>query len=237
MKGLTRRQSEIFQFIRTYTSAHTCSPSYREIMDHFGLSSIGTIHKHIACLIRKGALTNEKRCARSLSVVNSVEEELQTREAKKGVTRGTTSLVNNLNSQVKNNQTKRQDSQSVWIPFMGNVSVESSIETFPQISTIAVPAIFVPNPEKSYILQVRSDSFADEHILDQDLLIVEARPVVQPGELILGLVNQHNVLIKRCYPEGQYVRLESSHGRVQPMTIDSQTLAIQGAVVGLMRLF
>ena len=54
MKGLTKRQREIVDFIRDYIAVHHYSPSYREIMKHFGFTSLGSVYKHIAVLKRKG---------------------------------------------------------------------------------------------------------------------------------------------------------------------------------------
>ena len=66
MKGLTQRQSAIVDFIREYISKHHYSPSYREIMRHFGFSSVGSVYKHIKTLKRKGVLDNEEQCGRSI---------------------------------------------------------------------------------------------------------------------------------------------------------------------------
>lgn len=66
MRGLTRRQSEILNFINSYISTNQYSPSYQEIMNRFGFSSLGTIHKHIHVLKRKGVLDSEHQKGRSL---------------------------------------------------------------------------------------------------------------------------------------------------------------------------
>lgn len=66
MKGLTKRQSEILSFIENYIESNHFSPSYREIMRHFDLSSVGSISKLISILKRKGVLTAEKQRSRSL---------------------------------------------------------------------------------------------------------------------------------------------------------------------------
>lgn len=71
MKGLTPKQRNILDFIQNYIVKNKCSPSYREIMKHFSLSSPGSIYKYIRTLIRKGALQNEKNCSRSLTLLNT----------------------------------------------------------------------------------------------------------------------------------------------------------------------
>lgn len=66
MKGLTARQRQILDFVQQYISMHQFSPSYREIAKHFGISSIGAVHKHLQVLKRKNALDFESGSSRSL---------------------------------------------------------------------------------------------------------------------------------------------------------------------------
>lgn len=57
--NLTRRQKDILDFIRSYREVHGISPTQREIRENFGLSSFGTIQKHLKRLEEKGALARE----------------------------------------------------------------------------------------------------------------------------------------------------------------------------------
>ncbi|MBS4168684.1 transcriptional repressor LexA [Parachlamydia sp. AcF125] len=71
MKGLTKRQQEILEYIQEFIRLHRFSPSYREIMHKFGYSSLGSVSKHLQVLKRKGLLTSEKKCSRSLKPVEN----------------------------------------------------------------------------------------------------------------------------------------------------------------------
>ncbi len=66
MKGLTKKQREILDFIEEYIGAHRYSPSFREIGDHFGFSSLGSVYNHIQLLKKKGALQFQDKTPRSL---------------------------------------------------------------------------------------------------------------------------------------------------------------------------
>lgn len=68
MSGLTKRQREIVDFIESYLCDHRYSPTYREIQDFFGFSSLGTVYNHIQTLKRKGALVELAKGARSLTL-------------------------------------------------------------------------------------------------------------------------------------------------------------------------
>lgn len=70
MSTLTKKQSEILAFIKGYGEDHGYSPTYREIADHFGLSSVATIHQHVKALEGKGALnSSDDGSARSIELV------------------------------------------------------------------------------------------------------------------------------------------------------------------------
>ncbi len=65
--NLTKRQKELLDFIRSYRLEHEISPTQREIREHFGLSSFGTIQKHLKRLEEKGALSREWNRSRGIS--------------------------------------------------------------------------------------------------------------------------------------------------------------------------
>lgn len=69
MHGLTSRQREVLDYISQYIKDNRYSPSYREIMDHFGLSSLGSVYKFVQILKRKGFLAAEKSHARSIAPI------------------------------------------------------------------------------------------------------------------------------------------------------------------------
>ena len=70
MQTLTKRQKQILDFITQFIQSYDYAPSYREIAEHFGLSSTATIHEHIKSLEDKGVLSSSHNVARSLEVMN-----------------------------------------------------------------------------------------------------------------------------------------------------------------------
>jgi repressor LexA len=65
--NLTKRQKEILDFIRAYRAEHGISPTQREIRERFGLSSFGTVQKHLKRLEEKGALSREWNRSRGVA--------------------------------------------------------------------------------------------------------------------------------------------------------------------------
>ena len=68
MPNLTKKQKEILDFVTQFIQTNQYAPSYREIAEHFGLSSTATIHEHIKALEDKGLITSGG-VARSLEIV------------------------------------------------------------------------------------------------------------------------------------------------------------------------
>ena len=67
--SLTRRQREVYDFIREFLAERGYSPSLEEIGARFGLSSVATVHKHIQHLVEKGYLRKAWNRSRSVEPV------------------------------------------------------------------------------------------------------------------------------------------------------------------------
>ena len=67
--ALTRRQREIYDFIRQFVADKGYSPSLEEIGARFGLSSVATVHKHVQHLVEKGMLRKAWNRSRSVEPV------------------------------------------------------------------------------------------------------------------------------------------------------------------------
>jgi hypothetical protein len=67
----TKKQKELLTFIEYFITEHGYSPSYREVMQGTGHTSVATVSLHINNLIKRGHLAKRDRSARSLEVVKS----------------------------------------------------------------------------------------------------------------------------------------------------------------------
>lgn len=68
---LYRRQKQIIDFIAQYIQTNGHSPTLQEIADAMSLSSLATVHEHIATLVRKGVLKKYDGSVRGLEIVDS----------------------------------------------------------------------------------------------------------------------------------------------------------------------
>lgn len=144
-------------------------------------------------------------------------------------------LVDQKRTSIALNDSTLSPNPHLTIPFIGTLSAGFPIETFSQTQSIIVPLDLVPHPDETYALRVKGDTLLDEHILDGDLLLIEARNVAQEGELVVARLNQNNTIVKRFYPEGSYIRLEGSEDRHEPIILNPDELQIQGVIVHLIR--
>ncbi|MDZ7744533.1 MAG: hypothetical protein U5K77_02105 [Candidatus Saccharibacteria bacterium] len=71
----TKKQRELLTFIDEFIKEHGYSPSYREIMSSLNYNSVATVALHVNNLIKRGHLHKRDRSARSLEVVESVDDE------------------------------------------------------------------------------------------------------------------------------------------------------------------
>ncbi len=66
---LTKRQKELVDYLDSYIGRAGYAPTLEEIGQHFGLSSLATIHKHLTNLERKGMIRRKWNRSRALEVV------------------------------------------------------------------------------------------------------------------------------------------------------------------------
>jgi repressor LexA len=69
MKYLTERQRDILEFLREFQKEHGVAPTHREICDHFGFSSYGTVYKHLSLLEKKGLIRRDSNQKRGVELV------------------------------------------------------------------------------------------------------------------------------------------------------------------------
>lgn len=65
----TKKQRELLAFIESFIAEHGYSPSYREVMNGLGYTSVATVALHVNNLINRGHLRKRDRSARSLEIV------------------------------------------------------------------------------------------------------------------------------------------------------------------------
>ncbi|QPJ64038.1 MAG: transcriptional repressor LexA [Candidatus Nitrohelix vancouverensis] len=75
---LTKRQREIYEFLKEHIRAQGYAPSIAEIGKRFQLNSPATVHKHIAHLCDKGLIRKHDNLSRAIEIME-IEDEAPSR--------------------------------------------------------------------------------------------------------------------------------------------------------------
>ena len=72
---LTKRQREIYEYLKEHIYSKGYAPSIVEIGKHFHLSSPATVHKHLSHLEQKGLIKKQHNLSRAIEVVEEPTRE------------------------------------------------------------------------------------------------------------------------------------------------------------------
>jgi repressor LexA len=203
--ALTRRQREIYEFIRDFVKRKGYSPSLEEIGSHFGLSSVATVHKHVHHLVEKGFLQKAWNRSRSVEPVPEAGEQVA----------GGASLP-------------------ILGIVAAGMPIEA-IEDDGATERITVPPEMVTRPGETYVLRVRGESMIDEQIRDGDLVVVESRSHARSGDTVVALVGGTEATLKRFYRKGDQVKLVPANAAMEPIEVHASEVEIRGILRGLLR--
>lgn len=210
MKYLTERQRDILNFIREFQGQRGVAPTHREICDHFGFSSYGTVYKHLSLLEKKGLIRRDWNQKRGVELV----EEHAPASAAAPASR---------------------DTGVRELPLFGYIAAGRPLDVDVSDETIPVPDHLTSRGE-NYVLKVRGDSMVEDGIFDGDLVIISRRDRAENGEMVVANVSGE-VTLKRLYREGERVRLQPANSMMSPIYASARDVMVQGVVVGLMRRF
>ena len=194
---LTRRQQEIYATLRDNLDDFEHPPTYDELCQLLGLSSRGSLHKHIQALI----------------------------QAK---------LIEPLEGQHRGIRLIEQNEEAEGIPFLGRIAAGKPIEAISQAELMKVPDEFL-GTRPCYVLQVSGDSMIEEGIFDGDYVVIEQQDTARNGEIVVALVNNEEVTLKKIEQKPGQVILYPANAAMTAMIFEPDQVQIQGVLRGLLR--
>jgi repressor LexA len=203
--AITKRQRQVYDFLYEFVQKNGYSPSFEEIGNGLGLSSLATVHKHISNLEKKGLLKRDYNRSRSIDVLPV--RGLFKRQAKAP--------------------------SEVALPLMGRIAAGQPIEAVETPETISLGDI--TRSKDVFVLQVKGQSMQDEHIVEGDYVLVEKGNTARDGEIVVALVDGTEATLKRIYREGVNTRLQPSNTAMKPIIVPAKSVQVQGRVVGVLR--
>ncbi|WP_291289395.1 transcriptional repressor LexA [Enorma sp.] len=210
-RKISKRQQQIYDFIREYQLEKGYPPSVREMAAAVGLSSPSTVHAHLSALEERGLIKRDATKPRALELFNEDGTSVNLAEVKESPDRGTITLP--LVGRV-----------AAGMPILAEQNVEDSFTVPTEIAT----------DSSSFVLEVHGDSMINVGIFNGDYLIVREQPNAMNGEIVVAMID-NEATVKTFYKERGRVRLQPENDTMEPIYADNPQ--ILGKVVALMRRF
>ena len=192
--NLTKRQQEIFDFIRKYSAKYGYPPTVRDIGKAIGLTSSSTVHAHLANLEKIGLLRRDPTKPRAI--------ELLVDKAKRAA----------------------RPALGGGIPVVGQVAAGQPLLAEENIDDyVEVPAL-AGGDQAEYVLTVTGDSMIGAGIHHGDHVVVRTQDTAADGDIVVALVGDSEATVKRFFRESDHVRLQPENDQLEPIRSDEVTV-------------
>jgi repressor LexA len=231
---LTRKQHELLVFINQRLTATGVSPSFDEMKDALNLRSKSGIHRLISGLEERGFIRRLAHRARALEVIKLPEESAAPGSAEKA--RFSPTVIRGDFSGALPGSSVSTDSEAVDLPLYGRIAAGTPIEALrDQSATIGIPAALLGRGGDHYALEVAGDSMVDAGILDGDTVIIQRCDTAENGSIVVALVDNLEVTLKRLRRRGASIALEPANQAYETRIFGPDRVKVQGRLVGLLR--
>jgi repressor LexA len=225
---LTQRQHQLLQFIHGYLRDHGVPPSFDEMRAALRLRSKSGIHRLITGLEERGYIRRLAYRARALEVIrlpNGARLEPSSTPA---------AAEANVVQFGRPAEQAYEDS-TVALPLYGRIAAGMPIEALRDHATqIQVPPHLLGRGDH-YALEVVGDSMCEAGIQDGDLIVIERADGAANGDIVVALIDDSEVTLKRLRCKGQTVALEAANSEYETRIFGPNRVKVQGRLVGLMR--
>ena len=205
MTSLTRKQTEILDFLIANQNDFLHPPTLDELCAAMGLKSRGSMHHQIKALISAGLIEPPERKQRGIRLTDA-----------------TTKIITT------------QASNDKQLPFVGVIAAGRPIEALENVSYMTIPEQ-IKTDHPCYVLKVKGDSMQEEGIFDGDWVIIEQRSYARNGEIVVALIDKSDATLKFIEQYPHEILLIPANSSMQTMRYLPHQVEIQGVLVGQMR--
>lgn len=226
---LTKKQHELLLFINGRLADEGVPPSFDEMKTALGLRSKSGIHRLITGLEERGFIRRLPHRARALEVVKLPKAAIDTPANEKPAKGSFKPSV------IQGGKIAGAPADSVELPLYGRIAAGLPIEA------LSDPSSFIPVPQDMlsmgdhYALEISGDSMIQAGILDGDTVIIRKADRAENGQIVVALVENENVTLKRWRLKGNKVALEPCNPDHETRIFPADHVAVQGHLVGLLR--
>ncbi|KAA0575314.1 transcriptional repressor LexA [Azospirillum sp. Sh1] len=238
---LTRKQHELLLFIHERLGQGGVSPSFDEMKDALGLKSKSGIHRLITGLEERGFIRRLPHRARALEVLRLPEglDAARSRSAapkpkfQPNVIKGDFAFASRDTTPPA--ATPAAANETVQLPLYGRIAAGTPIEALRDNSAfVDIPASMLTAGDH-YALEVSGDSMIEAGILDHDTIIIQRCDAAENGTIVVALVDEGEVTLKRLRRKGNTVALEPANAAYETRIFGADRVRVQGKLVGLVR--
>jgi repressor LexA len=201
---LTERQEELLKYIEQEVSTTGVPPSIRQIGAALGISSTNGVRAHLKALEKKGYIHRNLRTSRGISMPDRIKQ-VATRVLQ----------------------------EAMEIPVLGRVTAGAPILAVENRDAMLRLDPSLVKSEDTFALRVEGDSMVEAGILDGDFVLVRPQQNASNGDIVVALLENDEVTVKRFYRESNGYRLQPENPRMTPIRVAE--VHICGKVTGLIR--
>ncbi len=200
---LTERQQQMLDFIEHVVTTTGFPPSIRQIGEALDISSTNGVRAHLKALEKKGYIQRSLRTSRGIAMLD----------------------------RFKNTVAAVQE--TVAVPILGRVTAGTPILAVENHDGHLSLDPSLVKGDDVFALRVEGDSMIEAGILDGDYVLVRPQQSASNGDIVVALLEDDEVTVKRFYREAGGIRLQPENQRLEPIRVPN--VSICGKVTGLIR--
>ncbi len=237
---LTRKQYELLIYIDKHLKQTGFSPSFEEMKDALKLKSKSGIHRLISALEERGFLGRRRHRARALEVLRMPENLALTRPAAEataeepGQSFSPTVIRGDFTSRIAGVRAAN-DATAIQLPLYGRIAAGMPIEALRDPTSYVDMPVHLLGTGEHYALEVAGDSMVEAGILDGDTAIIRRDEGAENGQIVVALVDESEVTLKRLRKRGNSIALEPCNARHETRIFPADKVKVQGRLVALLR--
>ena len=208
---LTKRQSQILEYIDSAIRDKGYPPTVREIGQAVGLNSPSTVHNHLNTLQDKGFLRRDPTKNRAIEVHWDA---------------GSGAVI---------------DRRPVThVPLVGDVAAGSGVLAAQNVEEVMPLPSDLTGEGELFMLRVRGDSMIEAGIFDGDFVVARKQETANSGEIVVAGISGEEATVKTFNREGSCIVLEPANATMSPMRFETsanpdEQVQIFGKVVTVLR--
>ena len=208
---LTKKQNQLLNYLIKSIESDGITPSYDELCEKLSLKSKSGIHRIVNGLEERGYIKRLENKARSL-----------------------------FPEKYPNGQNYIKDIyfiENTKVPLLGKIAAGLPIEAIENFDDyLDVPNTFLGSGEY-YALKVEGESMIEAGIHEHDTIIIDSKKTPTNGDIVVALIDDEEVTLKRFRKKGNTIALEPSNKVFKTHIYGQDRVKVQGVLTSLLRFY